>query len=435
MTTISSPMPFSIPTQKLGNLEGLTTLTGSETQTMSTQAPAQQVSIKDAVDITVPRTQDKPLLKLPEQTTVSPSLLFEVKNMNKAELEETSKVIGGFSSAYANLQEHIAVTAIKVEKAVREVITEENSKLEKMFPTIANLDESEIKQLSQGVNLMLAASAIKDVQVAQANSEDVKPGIQSLDAIKESQFIGIMSSDILMELRNLLSQIKSIINTVDRQLQADFLKLKTQMVQSAADTTIQEGKKAFEGALMGFAVSLGVTLAGAALQTKQLVKQTKAINVHGVARNQHASSAQDSIELSRASTIKTNNKALNQQNDLASLRHQDAGRRSQLKADEHQTKLDKITHQTQKKSSIIESVTRLSDNAGQLVTSAIQMDVKALEAQKMVLQDIGDTARSIASDKEKQIDTVLDLMKKVFDILKEVIEGQIRTFQAVATRG
>lgn len=229
---------------------------------MSTQAPAQQVSIKDAVDITVLRTQDKPLLKLPEQTTVSPSLLFEVKNMNKVELEETSKVIGGFSSAYANLQEHIAVTAIKVEKAVREVITEENSKLEKMFPTIANLDESEIKQLSQGVNLMLAASAIKDVQVAQANSEDVKPGIQSLDAIKESQFIGIMSSDILMELRNLLSQIKSIINTADRQLQADFLKLKTQMVQSAADTTIQEGKKAFEGALMGFAVSLGVTLAG-----------------------------------------------------------------------------------------------------------------------------------------------------------------------------
>lgn len=43
MTTISSPMPFSIPTQKLGNLEGLTTLTGSETQTMSTQADRKSV--------------------------------------------------------------------------------------------------------------------------------------------------------------------------------------------------------------------------------------------------------------------------------------------------------------------------------------------------------------------------------------------------------
>ncbi|ELZ5940461.1 hypothetical protein U0L13_002702 [Providencia stuartii] len=435
MTTISSPTQFSMPTQKLDNLEGGAVVTGRDTQTLSTPAAAPQVSIRDAVEITVPRSQDKPLLKRPEQATVNPSLLFDAKNMNKAELEETSKVIGGFSSAYANLQAHIAVTATKVENAVREVIAEENSKLEKMFPTIANLDESEIKQLSQGVNLMLAASAIKDVQVAQANSEDVKPGIQSFDAIKDSQFIGIMSSDILMELRNLLSQIKSIINTTDRQLQADFLKLKAQMVQSAADTTIKEGEKAFLGAVLGFAVSMGVTLAGAALQTKQLVKQTKAINMHGVARNQHTSSAQDSIELSRASTIKTTNKALNQQNDLASLRHQDAGRRSQLKADEHQTKLDKITNQTQKKSSIIESVTRLSDNAGQLVTSAVQMDVKALEAQKMVLQDIGDTARSIANDKEKQIDTVLDLMKKVFDILKDVIEGQIRTFQAVATRG
>ncbi|EMF4671937.1 hypothetical protein L3033_001596 [Providencia stuartii] len=435
MTTISSPMPFSIPTQKLGNLEGLTTLTGSETQTMSTQAPGQQVSIKDAVDITVPRTQDKPLLKLPEQTTVSPSLLFEVKNMNKVELEETSKVIGGFSSAYANLQEHIAVTAIKVEKAVREVITEENSKLEKMFPTIANLDESEIKQLSQGVNLMLAASAIKDVQVAQANSEDVKPGIQSLDAIKESQFIGIMSSDILMELRNLLSQIKSIINTADRQLQADFLKLKTQMVQSAADTTIQEGKKAFEGALMGFAVSLGVTLAGAALQTKQLVKQTKAINVHGVERHKLSTQAQSEIESSRPYMKKTGNKALEQQNELHVTNVQDKVKGLQLKAEREQLQLDRITNQTQKKSSIIETMTRLSDNAGQLVTSALNIEVKALEAQKMVLQDIGDTARAIASDKEKQIDTVLDLMKKVFDILKEIIEGQIRTFQAVATRG
>lgn len=133
--------------------------------------------------------------------------------------------------------------------------------------------------------------------------------------------------------------------------------------------------------------------------------------------------------------VKTNNKSINQQNDLAGARHQDAASRSRLEGDQHQTQLDKITNQTQKKSSIIESITRLSDNAGQLVTSAVNMEVKALEAQKMILQDIGDTARSIASDKEKQIDTVLDLMKKVFDILKEVIEGQLRTFQAVATRG
>lgn len=84
----------------------------------------------------------------------------------------------------------------------------------------------------------------------------------------------------------------------------------------------------------------------------------------------------------------------------------------QLKAEREQLQLDRITNQTQKKSSIIETMTRLSDNAGQLVTSALNIEVKALEAQKMVLQDIGDTARAIASDKEKQIDTVLDLMKK-----------------------
>lgn len=50
---------------------------------------------------------------------------------------------------------------------------------------------------------------------------------------------------------------------------------------------------------MGFAVSLGVTLAGAALQTKQLVKQTKAINVHGVERHKLSTQAQSEIESSR----------------------------------------------------------------------------------------------------------------------------------------
>lgn len=88
-----------------------------------------------------------------------------------------------------------------------------------------------------------------------------------------------------------------------------------------------------------------------------------------------------------------------------------------------------------KKSVIIETYGRLSDNLGQVVTAGLNQETKILEAHKIILQDIGDTARSIASDKEKQIDTVMDLMRKVFDILKDIIEGQIRTFQAVATRG
>lgn len=247
MSMISQPsqQPISTPYASKTDEAATQLLLGENNKAPSTAANSQKVPVKDVIDVSTPRTQDKPSLKMPEKLVTDSSVLFDVTGMSKAELEEPLSMVSGMSASMSNIQGHMAATTPRIENVIREIITEENGQLEKMFPSIAKLDESEIKQLSQGVNLMMAASAIKDVQVAQANHEDVKPGIQSFDAIKDSQFIGIISNDILVELRNLLTQIKSIINTADRQLQADFLKLKTQMVQSAADTTIKEGEKPF----------------------------------------------------------------------------------------------------------------------------------------------------------------------------------------------
>ncbi|MFY3769307.1 hypothetical protein AHYW_000185 [Providencia manganoxydans] len=435
MSTISSQLPSSVSTLKPANIEELatTSLLGEQGKVSTTFT--QPVSIKDALEASSAQLQDKPLLKTPEQIASDSSALLGVDAMSKVQAEESRNMVIGLSSAITHLQQYSAATNLKIENVIRDIITEDNAKLEKMFPTIASFDESEIKQLSQAVNMLLAGSVIEEVQHSQNQQDDIKIGKQSLEAVKDSQFIGIISSDILVELRNLLSQIKSLINTTDRQLQADFLKLKTQMVQSAADTTIQEGKAAFQAALVGFAVSMAMTTVGALAQAKQLHTQTKAINTHGVAKNNFSTDAQKSMELSRSSMVKTGNKSIDQQNALAGARHQDASNRSRLEADKHQTQLDRVTNETQKKSVIIETYGRLSDNLGQVVTAGLNQETKILEAHKIILQDIGDTARSIANDKEKQIDTVLDLMKKVFDILKDIIEGQIRTFQAVATRG
>lgn len=435
MSMISSQLQPSVSAPKLAGIEEVATQSPLAEQGKVSTTTAPSVSVKDALSTSSPQLQDKPQLKTPEQIASDSSVLLGVDTMSKTGMEGVRDMVTGLSANITHIQQHTAATNVKIENVIREILTEDNNQLEKMFPTIASFDDSEIKQLSQAVNMLLAGSAIEDVQHSINQQDDIKIGKQSLEATKGSQFIGIISSDILVELRNLLSQIKSIINTTDRQLQADFLKLKTQMVQSAADTTIQEGKAAFQAALVGFAVSMAMTTVSALGQAKQLHTQTKAINTHGVAKNNFNTDAQKSMELSRSSMVKTGNKSIDQQNALAGARHQDASNRSRLEADKHDMQLNRVSNETRQKSAIIETYGRLSDNLGQVVSAGLNQEVKVLEAHKIILQDIGDTARSIATDKEKQIDTVLDLMKKVFDILKEIIEGQIRTFQAVATRG
>lgn len=435
MTIISSQLPTSVSTPKSANIEELATqsLLGEQGQISTTIA--QPVSVKDVLGTSLPQLQDKPLLRTPEQIANNSSALLDVSSMNKADASKVLDMVSGLSSDVMHIQQYTAATNAGIERITRDILVDENNKLAEMFPTFATFDENKVKQLSQAANLLLAAEAIGGEQLVDNILEDHISGKQSLDAAKHSQFIGIMSSDILVELRNLLSQIKSIISTTDRQIQADFLKLKTQMVQSAADTTIQEGKAAFQAALAGFMVSMAMTTVSALGQAKQLHTQTKAINTHGTAKNNFNTDAQKSMELSRSSMVKTGNKSVDQQNALAGARHQDAANRSRLEADKHDMQLNRISNETRQKSAIIETFGRLSDNLGQVASAALNQEVKVLEAHKIILQDIGDTARAIASDKEKQVDTVLDLMKKVFDVLKDIIEGQIRTFQAVATRG
>ncbi|WP_283126526.1 hypothetical protein [Providencia stuartii] len=433
MSTILSPLPSSISTSKLAGIEELATQSLLGEQGKVSATTIQSVSVTDALGMPSLQLKDKPLLNTPEHILSDSSALLGVDTMSKAQAEETRNIVIGLSSCITHIQQYTAATNLKIENVIRDIITEDNAKLEKMFPTIASLDESEIKQLSQAVNILLASSAIDDVQHSQNQQDDIKVGKQSLGAAKESQFIGIISSDILVELRNLLSQIKSIINTTDRQIQADFLKLKTQMVQSAADTTIQEGKAAFHAALVGFAVSMAMTTVGALAQAKQLHTQTKAINTHGVAKNNFNTDAQKSVELSRSSMVKTDNKSVGQQNSLAGARHQDAANSSRLEADKHDMQLNKITNETRQKSAIIETFGRLSDNLAQVVTTGLNQETKILEAHKIISQDIGDTARSIANDKEKQIDTALDLIKKGLDGIADIIGDKNRTLQAVVT--
>lgn len=423
------------PLEELTNIKELAFQSPLGEQGNILATPSQSVSIKDVLNTPPAQLKDKPLLRSPEQIAKNASTLLDVKSMSKADATDMLNMVTGLSGSVIHMQQYTAATNAGIERITRDILTDENNKLAEMFPTFATFDENEVKQLSQAANVLLVAEAIGGEQLVDNILDDYISGKQSLEATKNSPFIGIISSDILVELKNLLSKIRSIINTTDRQLQADFLKLKTLMVQNAAETTIQEGKAAFQAALMGFVVSIAMTTVSALGQAKQLHTQTKAINTHGTAKNNFNTDAQKSMELSRSSMVKTGNKSVDQQNSLAGARHQDAANRSRLEADKHDMELNRITNETRQKTTIIETFGRLSDNLGQVVSAAVNQEVKVLEAYKIILQDIGETARAIANDKDKQSDTSLELMKKFLDILKEMIEAQIRTFQTVATRG
>ncbi|MEY0976591.1 hypothetical protein AB7196_11635 [Providencia rettgeri] len=80
---------------------------------------------------------------------------------------------------------------------------------------------------------------------------------------------------------------------------------------------------------------------------------------------------------------------------------------------------------------VAEQASRMSDNAGQLATASNQVNVKSAEADKMIEQSVADTARSVYSDKDKQIDKSQDLAKQMQEHLREIREGSLRTMQSM----
>ncbi|EKT60901.1 membrane protein [Providencia sneebia] len=273
----------------------------------------------------------------------------------------------------------------KVEKSLKKIIADESHQSTKMFSTIASLDDNELKQLSQIlIPLLVMGEKTHDIMTERYNHDDVMLRSESIGSVENSHFSGMISNDILVELSHLLSKVRTMLDISDRQINAQFLKLKTQMVEKNAQATIDEGKMALKGALLGFVISFGITAAGGLLQAKNLQQQKNLMN------NQELSQGANYHELSNI--LRT-------------------------------------------KSGIIDSGTRLSDNFSQVAVAANQMQLKELEALKIMEQDVGETARSIAGDKEKQIETMLDLVKRMFEILRNLVEGQQRTLQVIATRG
>ncbi|QKG43210.1 hypothetical protein [Providencia rettgeri] len=301
--------------------------------------------------------------------------------------------------------------------------------------------------MSQAVQLLIASSFFKDSPSRQV--EGGNKGQEPIDGIKNNTFVGIISNDLLVELSKIIRKVMAEINISDRRISAEFLQLNAKMVQASADSTIREGKETFKGAMMGFFTALAITAAGGAFQARGLRQQQQSIKHNLIPGNKNISGASKlsglngntesvstkpntlSLTGKDGSTVTLGNQASQSQKNLSNQRIEEASKRTRdLGASQHE-KHDQIMNKTRVQMGVAEQASRMSDNAGQLATASNQVNVKSAEADKMIEQSVADTARSVYSDKDKQIDKSQDLAKQMQEHLREIREGSLRTMQSM----
>ncbi|WP_272521890.1 IpaC/SipC family type III secretion system effector [Providencia sp. PROV202] len=381
---------------------------------------------------------EKPILPVPTSTMTKPQIHAALSKLGEVEKNTLLSDLSGF----------IQITPEQAQHAVEKVFTEESKTLNQVLANNQQLDETDYKQIALAIQVIIGSSFFNTLLQNSNVIDSDKKSVKSIEGVKEQQFVGIISSDIMLELLKIVRKVVAELNISDRRISADFLTLNAKMVEAAADSTIKEGKEMFNGALTGFFTSLAITAAGTAFQARGLHKQNQSIKHNLVKANQNGSAADrlnelnasalsspknNSLELKTKDGVKVElaDQATPAQQALANQRGTEAAQRTNklglAERDEH----ERVMNKTRTQIGIAEQGSRMSDNAGQMVTSANQVNVKSEEANKMTQQSVADMARTVSADKDKQVDKSLDLVKQMIEYLREIRESQLRTFQSM----
>lgn len=412
----------------------------SNTKAAATHLP-QSMQLNDVQTIALGSEimMDKPSLKMIQFSTHDEQMLSDIRA-----LAESDKL-----TIVDDLHTFRMLTPESIQQAISKVLTEEKSHIEQLVEDAQLPDDVDLKKMSQAIQVLIASSFFKSSPEANIEGNTARKGQESIDSVKNTMFVGIMSNDLLLELSKIIRKVMAEINISDRRISADFLQLNAKMVQASADSIIREGKETFKGAMMGFFTSLAITAAGSAFQARGLRQQQQSIKHNLIPGNQNISGGSKLSALNGkvgsepatakvlnlpgkdGSTVTLSNQASQNQKNLASQRVEEAGRRTRdLGVSQHE-KHEQVMNKSRVQMGVAEQASRMSDNAGQLATSSNQVNVKAAEADKMVEQSVADVARSISSDKDKQIDKSQDLVKQMQEHLREIREGTLRTMQSM----
>ncbi|HHR6018956.1 TPA: type III secretion target, IpaC/SipC family protein [Providencia alcalifaciens] len=434
MTTITQSLNLPAQIQPNGSEFALISKTPSST----TNGVRQDVKLHDISANFAENSIEKPALSVPTSMMSATQMQVALSELGSVEKNTLLNDLYGF----------IRVTPEQTQQAVEKVFAAESKTLNQVLSNNQQLDEGDYKQIALAIQVMIGSSFFDRVPQNSGMIETDKKSAKSVEGAKEQQFVGIISSDIMLELLKIVRKVVAELNISERRISAEFLMLNAKMIEAAADSTIKEGKEMFNGALTGFFTSLAITAAGTAFQARGLHKQTQSIKNNLVKANQNGSAADRLNELNTNSLsspknhsleLKTKNgvkveladQATPAQQALANQRGAEAAQCTNklglAERDEH----ERIMNKTRTQIGIAEQGSRMSDNAGQMVTSANQVNVKSEEANKMTQQSVADTARMIVGDKDKLIDQLKDYVKQMMESLREIRESQLRTFQSV----
>ena len=318
---------------------------------------------------------------------------------------------------------------------------------EQLMGALSTLDSDEIEKAAA----LLSAYPPKIANELHHIFENAEQkAIESIGTKKTSEYVGIISSDIIVEISKLIRKVASEINISDRQLNAAFNILSGKMVEAAAASTIKEGKKMMESAMINFGVSLGVSGLGAAFQAKSLHMQNKSINTNlkaGVNNTNAGNKLNGQLtELTGknngstvlkgkgGSTIELVDQATAGQKTLVAKNMQNAADSTKAHGQNQLNDHNNIVTKESVKRGVAEQGARLSDSAGNMAGSASQVEAKAESASAMIEQETSSAARKVSENAEKTMSESTELLKKMNEALRDIRDSKIHTFQA-AIRG
>ncbi|HGN1706423.1 TPA: IpaC/SipC family type III secretion system effector [Providencia rettgeri] len=323
----------------------------------------------------------------------------------------------------------------------------ENMRPEQLMHELSNLDLQETENV-EPLSSLLAPNIASDLRRVFEQVEQKMDG--RVDSVNSDQFIGIASSKIVSEISLLLRKVASQMKISDQRINAAFSVLSGKMVEAAAASTIKEGKKMMEGAIINFSVSLGISGIGAAFQGKSLHTQNKSINSNlkpGINNINTGDKLSQLNGQASALTAKTNSSTMLKGKDGSSIElvdqatmgqkalvgksGQDAASSTKAYGQNQLNEHNNIATKESVKRSVAEQGTRLSDSAGNMAASPLQADAKEQSANAMIEQEISSAARKVAENADKSISESSELLKKMNEALRDVRDSQIRTSQAV----
>lgn len=437
MTTIQqTPNHFSININP--NLAPLPTSIGAE-QNSASKLSLHDVksAASDSVNVAA-----KPQLMVPQTAINHDQMLAQLDGLESQ----------GNTTSLDDLPGTSLPVAAKFQQALTTVLQREEAKLEKsssnraLFDALAT-DDVEQRNLASAAQMMLGGALLKEANTVGTGLEEGNTKIESADSAKQRKFVGIQTNDMMRFMLSMLRQVMAELNVTERRINSMFASLSAEMTQKAADSTIREGQQIYHSAVIGFATSMAITTVGTGLQAGGLFKQNQAVKNHLKPANQHGADAKKlSLEMhqtggsAKGSVSRTgpDGQTLKQvatpsKAEQAQFKQQQQQRvnEAQVEADLHTQKYDQQTNKYRTLNGITEQMSRMSDNAGQLVNASNMTEVKQAEADKMIQNSAAEVARGIASDKERQIDKSTEAMKEIRQHISSMRDSTVRTNQSL----